>query len=513
MKLRIKVVLIVLVIFATLFFGISKVLTRIEEDNFQKLENKSINENVGRVKAAVEGRVEDLAVQLTNWSQWDDTYVFSQDGNQQFIDDNFIVDTFTQTKINFIVLKNQAGDIIYKQYFTKDGEEIPFPKGLEKAFIDLKVPAIPEGEMQAKISGIIKTDDGPFVMALASTMSFIRPELPANGYIAFGYAIDDNFSSALSKSTYLSMDFSTYEKSPNETNFTEALQNLTIKNESYIEKNPKQDFIDGFVLISDIFQNPAIIFRAHIPRDIHMAGADNIKRLNILLISIEVLQILMILILLEIFVLRKIVRLVKGVQLIGSKDDDMSRLDVFGKDEFSQLSSEINKMLDSLSDIRQEKKESETRFMNIADMAPVMIWISDFQNRIIYVNNALMGFVGKSEMELFSGAWLNIIHPDDAEKIIEAYRVAVESKQPLSLKYRVMTVQNVYRWIHVQAVTRMSKHGIFKGYTGTAVDITEFEESDLKRQEYVQEIDRMNALMLESELKMNELKSKLKKVE
>lgn len=513
MKLRIKVVLVVLLVFGVLFFAVSKVLTKIELENFQNLENKSVNENVGRVKAAVDGRSDDLAVQLTNWSQWDETFAFLNDGNQEFIDENFVPETFKELHLNFIVMKNKSGEIMFKRYLNNDLEEISFPSGIEKVFVDLKVPAIPDGELQARVSGIVNSADGPYVVAIQSVMTSVGGEIPAEGYIAFGYKIDDAFSASLSAATYLKMDFSSYDQVTNVSAFNEAYQNLSSGKESYIEKSPNPDVINGFVLIADIFQNPAVIFRAQISRDIYAAGIDNIKRLNMLLVGIEILQIVLILILLEIFVLRKIDKLSKGVQVIGAGEDGLARLEVVGKDEFCQLSLEINKMLDAISEIKSEKKESETRFLSIADISPVMIWISDSKNKIVYVNKSLMNFIGKSEDELFGDAWLKVVHQDDVKMVVENYTKASEAKQPFSMKYRVMTTKDEYRWIHVEAVARITAQGIFKGYTGTAVDVTNVEESDLQRKKHLEEIDRMNALMLESELKMSELKSKLKEGE
>jgi PAS domain S-box-containing protein len=515
MKIRAKVFLTVFVVFGVLFFGVSKIITRIENDNFRKLENNDASENIKRVQVAVENKSDDLAVKLTDWSQWDDTYAFVQDKNQGYIDSNLGANTLVQLRLNFIMIKNSAGDVIYEKYIKTDGSEMPFPQGLETLFSDKRMTVMGQGDPKKKMTGLMDTPEGHFVLAVQPVTSS-DASAPPRGFIAFGYIIDNNFIGSLSKATVLKLDYASFSDVSKNESFSTAGRSLSLNSPTYIDVNPAPEVINGFVIMSDIFGNPCIIFRAQIPRDINKIGVANTKRLNILLVGIEIFEIAVVLILFEIFVLRKIGKLVEGVQLVGSKDSNEERLEVQGKDEFSKLSSEINKMLDAIRSIKGEKKESEMRFIKIADSAPMMLWVSDSSNKMVYVNGKLMEFLGKLEQELMGDAWTSVIHSDDKERVLDVFQAASEKKEPFSLKYRVMDSKGNYRKILVQAVARRTPQKVFKGYIGTAVDITDFEESDHIRQEYESRIDQMNKVIMEHELKIEELlggeqKGKLKK--
>ncbi|HKO63402.1 MAG TPA: PAS domain S-box protein, partial [Pyrinomonadaceae bacterium] len=75
-------------------------------------------------------------------------------------------------------------------------------------------------------------------------------------------------------------------------------------------------------------------------------------------------------------------------------------------------------------------RESEERFRNMADTAPVMIWMSGPDKLTTYVNKQWLDFTGNTpEQELGSG-WEEGIHPDDRDQSIEAYFSAFDRRAP-----------------------------------------------------------------------------------
>ncbi len=61
-------------------------------------------------------------------------------------------------------------------------------------------------------------------------------------------------------------------------------------------------------------------------------------------------------------------------------------------------------------------RESEERFRNMADTAPVMIWISDLNKRCAFFNQPWLDFTGRSiEQELGDG-WISGMHPEDLNR-------------------------------------------------------------------------------------------------
>src|SRR6476469_5692592 len=58
-------------------------------------------------------------------------------------------------------------------------------------------------------------------------------------------------------------------------------------------------------------------------------------------------------------------------------------------------------------------KESENRFRDMADSAPVMIWMCDVDNKITYVNKTWVRCTGVDLVKIQSVGWVDLVHKDD----------------------------------------------------------------------------------------------------
>ncbi|HEX7329980.1 MAG TPA: sigma 54-interacting transcriptional regulator, partial [Pyrinomonadaceae bacterium] len=123
--------------------------------------------------------------------------------------------------------------------------------------------------------------------------------------------------------------------------------------------------------------------------------------------------------------------------------------------------------------------ESEERFRHLADTAPVMIWIVDADSECTYVNKRFLDFTGRSQEQELGQGWMQGVHPDDYDALREAYRTRFNQRQPLEMEYRLHRHDGEYRWILDGGVPRFSPDGVFLGYIGSCIDITERKESEV----------------------------------
>jgi formate hydrogenlyase transcriptional activator len=127
---------------------------------------------------------------------------------------------------------------------------------------------------------------------------------------------------------------------------------------------------------------------------------------------------------------------------------------------------------------RQAIEESEARFRNLSDTAPVLIWLVDENQACTYVNKQFLDFTGRTlEQELGFG-WAEDIHPEDLRQTMESYTTAFQKRAPLELELRIRRVDGQYRWVMASNTPRFSSEGTFLGYIGTGVDFTERKESE-----------------------------------
>ncbi len=127
-------------------------------------------------------------------------------------------------------------------------------------------------------------------------------------------------------------------------------------------------------------------------------------------------------------------------------------------------------------------QESEARFRNMADHAPVMLWVTDSNAQCIYLNQQWRDFTGQKEETGLGMAWLAAIHPDD-EKRVEAIFLAANHKQEaFRLEYRIRRYDGEYRWAIDTASPRLGPDREFLGYIGSVIDFTERKQAEEARE-------------------------------
>jgi PAS domain S-box-containing protein len=62
---------------------------------------------------------------------------------------------------------------------------------------------------------------------------------------------------------------------------------------------------------------------------------------------------------------------------------------------------------------------SEARFRNMADTAPVMIWVTGADNLATLFNKQWLTFTGCSSEEELAGGWIHGVHPDDRDRCFD----------------------------------------------------------------------------------------------
>jgi PAS domain S-box-containing protein len=123
------------------------------------------------------------------------------------------------------------------------------------------------------------------------------------------------------------------------------------------------------------------------------------------------------------------------------------------------------------------REESEARFRNVADHAPVMMWVTDADGVCTYLNRRWYEFTGQTPEEALGFGWLDTTHPDDREAAEAAFLTANAKREPFRLEYRLRRADGAYRWSLDAASPRFSPSGEYLGYVGSVIDIDERREA------------------------------------
>ena len=130
-------------------------------------------------------------------------------------------------------------------------------------------------------------------------------------------------------------------------------------------------------------------------------------------------------------------------------------------------------------------RESELRFRTLADIAPVMIWMTGTDKLCCFFNKPWLDFTGRTMEQELGRGWTEGLHPEDLQHIFDVYLPAFEARRPFSMEYRLKSANGEYRWVMESGVARYTPQGAFSGYIGSCIDITERKrsEDELRRSE------------------------------
>ena len=117
-------------------------------------------------------------------------------------------------------------------------------------------------------------------------------------------------------------------------------------------------------------------------------------------------------------------------------------------------------------------RESEASFRDLADTAPAMMWTTDEEGLVTFVNEGWMRFTGTHVEDELGKSWQLGVHPDDAEAVLSSWDHDRAERRPWEHEYRLLHNSGEYRWIVDRGVPRY-EGGRYSGYVGTAIDIHE----------------------------------------
>jgi len=175
-----------------------------------------------------------------------------------------------------------------------------------------------------------------------------------------------------------------------------------------------------------------------------------------------------------------------------------------GPGEFDHVPTEqkifhYDENMDELVPIRKSEYdrlcEHEVLFSAISEAAPVLMWMSGEDAKCIWFNRLWLEFRGRTLEQESGEGWAEGLHSQDVETAVREYHDAFARRIPFRLKYRLQRHDGTYRWILDHGVPRFGTTGVFVGYIGTCIDVTDLEQSRLVEQDTAKRLAQLAAIV------------------
>jgi sensor domain CHASE-containing protein/nitrogen-specific signal transduction histidine kinase len=360
MTLRRRTLLIVMVTLAALLVILYAVADVAFMGSMLDLEEQDTLKNVGKVQNILGDELADLDATTWDWAAWDDTYAFVEDGNEEYIKSNLVNGTFTTLRLNLMLFLNASDQIVCGKAVELANETaVPIPEGVYE-HLQPDSPLLQHEDMESSITGVILLPDGPMLVAARPILTS-KDEGPIRGTLIMGRYLDSVELEYLSEVSHLPLTLQLLTDEPLDPELQAVRPSLSADSPIAVQPLNEQT-MRGYILVNDVYGNPALVVSAELPRSIYEEGKAAMSYFILIILAVGLVFIILILVLLEFLVLSPVSQLSTSVQGITARGDLSARVPMTGKDEVLTLANNINSMLVSLESSQQALRSSEENY-------------------------------------------------------------------------------------------------------------------------------------------------------
>ncbi len=342
MNLRMKTLSVMVVALLAITAATYAVADHIVAGGFASLEQDEARQNLGRTEQALRVEINRLDSTASDWSTWDDTYQFVQDGNSGYINKNLYDATLVNLRVDMMVFLDKGGKVVYTKSIDAEGVDVQPDEATTNAIAASRALFDYNGTQDHK-AGIMTAASRSLIVASRPVIKS-DGEGPIAGSLVIARWVDARLVSELRDVTKLDISLS-------------AASSGT-PGEQLIENRDSNTLL-ATTVIADVFGAPALAVQVTMPRSIFGEGQGTLRYLLISLLAIGIAFTVLITVMLELTVLRPLARLSTFVASVGTRLN--SRAPGTGRDEIGRLGRSVNRMLNSIEQYSSELTSANTQ--------------------------------------------------------------------------------------------------------------------------------------------------------
>jgi PAS domain S-box-containing protein len=440
MRIRYKILLILGIVILSLMAALYGVAETLMFNGISASETKHATEDANRFINNLNSVIDGLSNTVNDWANWDDTYFFVEDNNEQYESSNLVDDTFDNLQLNLMLFFNQNGQLVTGRMFDlSSGSPVP----LDTAVIEQvkSYTGLFSSNMDYEQSGIISVNETPMMVAAHPILTSLQ-QGPSHGTMIIGRFLDASELALLSKSTGLPVTGVSVDNIVFSEDFELAMHNLSNTHPIFV--NPlNSTTMSAYVLLSDVNGQPLLTARVDSDRTEYTQGATAMRYIGVFLIATIAAMFLCLAFLLNKMVISKISALNNTVLKVKRDGDNSVRVKVQGNDELASLGENINSMLNvienntaSLETTVKERTrdllENQKKLASILAASPDAIVALDSNGNITECNSRITELSGYQRSDLIGKSGLQFTGFRSEPNFLEKTRLALhKNKEPL----------------------------------------------------------------------------------
>lgn len=130
--------------------------------------------------------------------------------------------------------------------------------------------------------------------------------------------------------------------------------------------------------------------------------------------------------------------------------------------------------------VEGELRENERRLRFVMDSVPQKLFTANPLGKLTYVNSQGYEYAGVSNDREEKWAWTMLVHPDDLQLSVDAWRQCVESGTEFEMEHRFRRYDGQYHWHLTRALPMRDASGQISMWVGSNTDIHEVKTAEVK---------------------------------
>jgi len=140
----------------------------------------------------------------------------------------------------------------------------------------------------------------------------------------------------------------------------------------------------------------------------------------------------------------------------------------------------------------EDRKQAERQSRALIDAIPQQIWSGPPDGTLDYCNDRWRSYMGLGLADLQGEGWQSMLHPDDRDRVLQAWHESVVNGTPYEQEERHRGADGTYRWFLARGVPLRDSEGRIVRWYGTNTDIEDRKQAE-------EELRRLSGQLLRSQ--------------
>jgi PAS domain S-box-containing protein len=129
--------------------------------------------------------------------------------------------------------------------------------------------------------------------------------------------------------------------------------------------------------------------------------------------------------------------------------------------------------IDETMKAEEAVRASEERHRTFMAMTALAVWTASSSGNVVSDVDGWTELTGQTPDQYGGSGWLEALHPEDKQRVLEDWQHSLRNKAPIDVEYRVRRKDGTYGYVRDQGVPLLNPDGSVREWIGTVINIDE----------------------------------------